>query len=80
MLTILRKKRQNVPINNMDLFRNIAKGKFGKSKELKSEAKHELKELGGKKKAEVYERALSRMKGRIGTGKSHFTNKKYGHD
>lgn len=46
----------------MDLFRDIQKGKFGKSKKLKMEAKHELKELGGKKKAEAYEKALKRMK------------------
>jgi len=46
----------------MDLFRDISKGKFGKSKALKKESKHELKELGGKKKAEKYERALARKK------------------
>ena len=39
----------------MDLFRDIKRGKFGKSKKLKYEAKHELEELGGEKRAERYE-------------------------
>lgn len=46
----------------MDLFRDIKRGKsFTKSK-LKREAEHELKELGGMKKAEAYEKALKRAK------------------
>lgn len=48
----------------MDLFKDIAKGKFGKSGKLKKEAKHELKELGGKKKAEAYEKAIENKKGK----------------
>ena len=46
----------------MDLFRDIEKGKYGKNPKLKKEAKHELKELGGKKKAEKFEKALARKK------------------
>ncbi len=46
----------------MDLFKDIARGKKFTNKGLKKEAKHELKELGGMKKAEKYEKALSRMK------------------
>ena len=46
----------------MDLFRDIAHNKYGDNKKLKKEAKHELKELGGKKKAEKYEKALARRK------------------
>ncbi len=42
----------------MDLFRDIAKGEFGKSRKLKKEAKHELKELGGKRKAEALEKKI----------------------
>jgi len=42
----------------MDLFRDIEKGKFGKSKKLKKEAKHELKEFGGKAKAEAIQRKI----------------------
>ena len=48
----------------MDLFRDIKKGKFGSNPKLKHEAKHELKELGGAKKAEKYEKAIKRMKGK----------------
>lgn len=43
----------------MDLFKNIAKGK---DKELKKEAKHELSELGGEKKAEAYEKKIKDAK------------------
>lgn len=46
----------------MDLFRDIEKGKFGKSKSLRKEAKHELKELGGKKNAQKFEKALEKKK------------------
>lgn len=46
----------------MDLFRDIAKGKRFTKSALKKEAKHELKELGGPKKAAAYERALKKMK------------------
>ena len=48
--------------NFMDLFRDIEKGKYGKNPKLKKEAKHELKELGGKKRAEKFEKALARKK------------------
>jgi len=43
----------------MDLFRDIAKGK---DKELKKEAKHELSELGGEKRAEAYEKRVKKSK------------------
>ncbi len=42
----------------MDLFKDIKEGKFGRSTKLKREAKHELKELGGEKKAEAYEKKV----------------------
>ena len=47
----------------MDLFRDINKGKFGKSVALKEEAKHELGELGGYKKAETFEKSLEKKRG-----------------
>lgn len=43
----------------MDLFKTIAKGH---DKKLKHEAKHELHELGGEKKAEAYERKVKDKK------------------
>lgn len=43
----------------MDLFKTIEKEG---SKELKKEAKHELSELGGKKKAESYEKKIKNAK------------------
>lgn len=43
----------------MDLFKDIAKGK---DKKLKKEAKHELYELGGEKKAEAYEKRIKTSK------------------
>lgn len=46
----------------MDLFADIKSGKFGKSKALKKESKHELKELGGEKKAEKYEKEVKHGK------------------
>lgn len=42
----------------MDLFRDIAKGRFGKSKKLKKEAKHELSEFGGKARAEAIQKKI----------------------
>lgn len=43
----------------MDLFKDIAKGK---NKDLKKEAKYELSELGGEKKAEAYEKKVKQAK------------------
>lgn len=42
----------------MDLFKDIQKGKFGKNKNLKRAAKHELNELGGKRKAQALENRI----------------------
>lgn len=46
----------------MDLFKDIAKGKKFTKKGLKKEARHELKELGGKKHAEAVEKAIEKKK------------------
>lgn len=46
----------------MDLFKDISKGKKFTKSSLKKEAKHELKELGGMKRAEVYEKAIEKCK------------------
>ena len=46
----------------MDLFKDISKGKKFTKKGLKKEAKHELKELGGKRKAEALEKAIEKKK------------------
>ena len=43
----------------MDLFKTI---QHGKDKNLKKEAKHELNELGGEKKAEAYEKKVKKAK------------------
>lgn len=48
----------------MDLFKDIKNGKRFTKNTLKKEASHELKELGGMKKAEHYEKALKLMKGK----------------
>lgn len=48
----------------MDLFKDIFKGKKFSPNKLKKEAKHELHELGGMKKAQRYEKALKLMKGK----------------
>jgi hypothetical protein len=64
----------------MDLFKDIFKGKKFTPNKLKREAKHELKELGGMGKAEKYEKALKRVRGATGRGKSHMSGKHYKHD
>lgn len=43
----------------MDLFKTL---EHGKDKKLKKEAKHELSELGGEKKAEAYEKKVKKSK------------------
>jgi hypothetical protein len=50
----------------MDLFEDIQKGKFGKNKSLKKEAKHELGELGGMKTTEKFEKMVKREQGIAG--------------
>lgn len=75
----------------MHLERDILKGKFGKNKELKNEAREELREGGwsgwGNKKdrfkrtgTTAKTKALSKMKGRTGSGTSRFSGKSYKHD
>ena len=59
MLMVIRWK---ISTNNMDLFRDIKKGKFGNNPKLKREAKHELKELGGPKRAEAHEKKIEMAK------------------
>lgn len=59
----------------MDLFKDIRKGKKFTKVGLRHEAEHELKELGGMKKAEAYEKALKHgkdMKKDSMGGKSRF--------
>jgi hypothetical protein len=46
----------------MDLFEDIEKGKRFSKNGLKREARHELKELGGKKKARAIEKILKKHK------------------
>ena len=53
------KKGQIQIFNFMDLFKDIKKS--GNDK-LKKEAKHELSELGGEKKAEAYEKKVKKSK------------------
>lgn len=46
----------------MDLFKDIQKGKKFTKKGLKKEARHELKELGGKAKAQALENKIKNAK------------------
>ncbi len=46
----------------MDLFRDAIKGKKFTKSSLKKEAKHELKELGGMKRAKAHEEAIEKKK------------------
>ncbi len=49
----------------MDLFKDIKRGKRFTKSSLKKEAAHELKELGGMKKAEAFEKALKNKMGHM---------------
>lgn len=63
----------------MDLFKDIEKGKKFTKKGLKKEARHELKELGGKKRAEALEKAIEKKKGGHKQNERESTAKKIGY-